>query len=99
MIRAVPYLVIAALIVAYTAQTMSSRAIQAVLSATEAELASQVAIAEQASLARDIARAEADRQRVKAEEYEAVKNALRNGDFDAELPSDFRDILAGILRR
>lgn len=52
----------------------------------------------QARLAASVARAEADRQRAKATEYEHVKDAFRKGDFDAPLPDDFRALLDRILR-
>ncbi|QFT81151.1 hypothetical protein FIU89_11075 [Roseovarius sp. THAF27] len=52
----------------------------------------------QARTAARVARAEADRQAKLAAEYEQVKDAFREGDFDAPLPDDFRDLLDRILR-
>ncbi|MBY5988225.1 hypothetical protein [Roseovarius atlanticus] len=52
----------------------------------------------QARTAARVAQAEAERQRALAIEYEQVKDAFREGDFDAPLPDDFRDLLDRILR-
>ncbi|WP_421998248.1 hypothetical protein [Roseovarius confluentis] len=57
----------------------------------------EVARAQAASAARR-ARAEADRQAKLAAEYEQVKDAFREGDFNAPLPDDFRRLLDRILR-
>jgi len=101
MIRALPYALTLGVGIAGAWFVLDLKASNAALSrdlmASKAELVQQVAIAEQAAIARDVARAEAERQRTKADEYEAVKAALRNGGFDAELPDDFRRLLAGIL--
>jgi septal ring factor EnvC (AmiA/AmiB activator) len=52
----------------------------------------------QARLAATVAQAEAGRQRAKAAKYEQVKEAFRQGDFNATLPDDFRVLLNRILR-
>lgn len=52
----------------------------------------------QARTAARVVQAEADRQRALAIEYEQVKDAFREGDFDAPLPDDFRVLLDRILR-
>lgn len=78
-----------------TAQLASERADNASLTA---QIETQKQIVDQMNAARVRAEAEAERQRVKAEEYDAVRAALSEGGFDAELPDDFRAILAGILR-
>lgn len=53
---------------------------------------------QQARTAAEVARAEAQRQSVKAKEYEQVKDAFRKGDFDAPLPDDFSRLLDRVLR-
>lgn len=52
----------------------------------------------QARTAARVAQAEAKRQRALAAEYEQVKDAFREGDFNAPLPDDFRRLLDRILR-
>ena len=52
----------------------------------------------QARTAASVAQAEAERQRALAAEYEQVKDAFRDGDFNAPLPDDFRRLLDRILR-
>ena len=52
----------------------------------------------QARTAARVAQAEAERQRALAAEYEQVRDAFREGDFDAPLPDDFRKLLDGVPR-
>lgn len=52
----------------------------------------------QARTAARVAQAEAERQRALAAEYEQVKDAFREGDFNAPLPDDFRVLLDRVLR-
>jgi len=73
----------------------------AALIAENASLSRSIAVLEdsraQARLAADVARAEAQRERKKAAEYDALRKALIDGDEDAELPPFFRDWLSDLL--
>lgn len=75
----------------------------ALLRAESAELHREVRIAretaEQAALARDVARAEAARHAQAAAEYDAIREALLKGDDDAPIPEWFRAFLDGLLLR
>lgn len=53
----------------------------------------------QAREAAAVARAEAERQEARAKEYEQIKDAFREGNFNAPLPDDFRRLLDRLLRR
>jgi len=53
--------------------------------------------AAQARLAREVAEAHAERQRARAEEYDALREALLRGDADAPLPDWFRAYLDRLL--
>lgn len=54
---------------------------------------------DQAREAAAVARAEAERQEARAKEYEQIKDAFREGNFNAPLPDDFRRLLDRLLRR
>lgn len=53
------------------------------------EIAVQAEVAAQAALARDVAEAEAKRHRLRAEEYDALRESLLKGDNNATLPDWF----------
>ena len=53
----------------------------------------------QAKTAAAVARAAAERERTKADEYDAFREALINGESDENLPDWFRDYINGILGR
>jgi uncharacterized protein HemX len=73
------------------------------LSAENASLTRSLATLEQsrdqARLAADVARAAAAREKSKADEYDALRNALINGEQDEELPAWFADYVAAVLGR
>lgn len=66
-----------------------------------ASLARSVAVLsdarDQARLAAEVARAAADRERMRAAEYDALREALITGGDDAEVPDWFCDYLDGLL--
>jgi predicted negative regulator of RcsB-dependent stress response len=67
-----------------------SASLQRSVSALEAER-------DAAKLAREVARAEAERFRVKSQEYDALRETLLKGENDAPLPDWFRSYLASLL--
>lgn len=73
----------------------------AALSAENASLSRSIAVLEdsraQARLAADVARAEAQRERDRAVEYDAFREALIEGNEDAELPEWFQGWLRELL--
>lgn len=75
----------------------------AALQAENASLTRSVAALEQQAaqsrLAADVARAAAQRERERAAEYDALREALIDGDEDADLPTWFRSYLDDLLGR
>lgn len=63
------------------------------------ELSTMQAVAEQSAMARDVARAEADRLRTRAAEYDQIREFILRGDDNAPLPPILRDVLDRLLRR
>lgn len=102
LLRYLPTLIVALALAGGVWWVMDLRATNAKLTTENAALSRSVdALRDQAAAARlaaDVARAEAERQRTLAAEYEQVKDAFRKGDFDAPLPDDFRVLLDRILR-
>lgn len=73
------------------------------LTAQNASLTRSVAVLEdqaaQSRLAADVAQAAAQRERARAAEYDALREALIDGDDDAHLPPWFRSYLDDLLGR
>lgn len=61
------------------------------------ELSVQALVAEQAALARDVARAEVTRYQAKAAEYDQLREQLLRGEDDEDLPDWFGDYLVRLL--
>lgn len=62
------------------------------------KLAVQEQVVAQARLAKAVASAERDRLATVAQEYQSVKDALKEGNFDEPLPAEFRDLILDVLR-
>ena len=107
--RAAPIIALIALTGGAVWWVMDLRADLAAEKATSASLRREVAQAEanlavmdeRLTLARSaavLAQRERARMRIQAAKYEQIRNAFREGDFDAPLPDDFRELVACLLR-
>lgn len=66
------------------------------LTTTIQSLEARAALAEDAAT---VARKERARVQVQSAKYETVRDAFRKGDFDAQLPDDFKFLIACLLWR
>lgn len=96
-LRLLPFFAVAGLTAVIVVGWQDRKAKIAEISDLNRELAVQTRINEQTALARDVARAETDRLRRAAEEYDALREALLQGDENAPLPDWFRAYLGRLF--